>query len=155
MCKLDEYGNCDEETKNQEYCIFHKPNKSEKEAKEFYEKFLKKFKPKKERITVGLEEIERFIFEEAVDCRRYVFPEIPEGVDFSFVFSVFKGDARFENATFKGSASFEGATFEEGASFEDATFKGMADFRGKRGDFEYKFYDELNFSNTEFRRGVL
>ena len=168
MCKLEKYGNCDEETKDQEYCIFHKPNKSEEEAGEFYKKFLKKFKPKKERIIIDLvvmKEIERLIFEEAVDYRRYVFPEIPEGVDFSFAFSVFKGDARFEGATFeedasfegatfKGGASFKDATFEEGASFEDATFKGIADFRGKRRDFEYKFYDELNFSNTEFRRGV-
>ena len=246
MCKLERYGNCDEETKDQEYCIFHKPNKSEEEAREFYEKFLKKFKPKKEKKIiidlVDMKEIERLIFEEAVDYRRYVFPEIPEGVDFSFAFSVFKGDAQFENATFKGSASFEGATFEEGASFEDATFeedalfwraifkggasfwgaifkgrasflgtifkgiawfeearfeddalferatfeedalfwraifkgiawfkdatfekgawfedatfKGMADFLGKRVNFECKFYDELNFSNTEFRRGV-
>jgi len=158
MCKLEEYDNCDEETKDQEYCIFHKPNKSEEEAREFYEKFLKKFKPKKEKKIiidlVDMKEIERLIFEEAVDCRRYVFPEIPEGVDFSFAFSVFKGDARFEGATFKGSASFEDATFEKGAWFEDATFKGMADFLGKRVNFECKFYDELNFSNTEFRRGV-
>jgi len=42
MCKFERYGNCDEETKDQGYCIFHKPNKSEEEAREFYEKFLKK-----------------------------------------------------------------------------------------------------------------
>jgi len=201
MCKLEEYGNCDEETKEQEYCIFHKPNKSEEEAKKFYKKFLEKFKPKRE--ERGL------VFEEAVDCSGYVFPKIPEGVDFSFVFSVFKGDALFEEATFEGIAWFEGATFEgyagfggatferdalfeeatfkgdalfegttfkgnaefwwatfegiawfEGATFEGyaefwgATFEGIANFKEKRGDSEYKFYDDLDFSNTGFRKGV-
>jgi len=47
VCKCERFGNCDEETKNQEYCIFHKPRKNEKEAREFYEKLLKRFKPKK------------------------------------------------------------------------------------------------------------
>ena len=187
MCKLEKYGNCDEETKNQEYCIFHKPNKSEKEAKEFYEKFLKKFKPKKERITVGLEEIERLVFEEKVDCSGYVFPKIPESVDFSFVSSVFKGDALFKEATFEGIAWFKWAKFEgdvrfSGAKFEgvawfigttfegvagfgetifrggawfiEATFEGIANFRGKKEGSEYKFYSKLDFSNTEFRKGV-
>ena len=81
MCKFERYGNCDEETKDQEYCIFHKPNKSEEEAREFYEKFLKKFKPKKEKIWDEFEEEEkeRLVFEEGnymgkIDCSGYVFP---------------------------------------------------------------------------------
>ena len=154
MCKLEEYGNCDEETKEQEYCIFHKPNKSEEEAREFYEKFLKKFKPKKEIIRVSGREIERLVFEEAVDCSGYVFPKIPEGVEFSFAFSVFKGDATFEGATFKGVAWFERATFEGDAWFEGATFEGIANFWEKEEGSEYKFYSKLDFSNTEFRKGV-
>ncbi|NPA47942.1 MAG: hypothetical protein GXO14_04800, partial [Thermococci archaeon] len=43
MCKMAHFGNCDPETKDQEYCIFHKPNKSEEEAREFWEKFLLQF----------------------------------------------------------------------------------------------------------------
>ena len=39
---LERYGNCEEETKEQEYCIFHKPHKSEEEAREFYGENLKK-----------------------------------------------------------------------------------------------------------------
>lgn len=39
MCKLEVFGDCDPETKNQEYCIFHKPNKTEEEAREFWKKF--------------------------------------------------------------------------------------------------------------------
>jgi len=143
MCKFERYGNCDEETKDQEYCIFHKPNKSEEEAREFYEKFLKKFKPKKEKIWYGLEEIpaeEGLVFEEAVDCRGYVFPEIPEDkIDFSFEASVFRGETSFRDATFEGKAWFKGATFkgevrfdratfEEEAWFENATFKGKVTF---------------------------
>jgi len=49
MCKFERYGNCDEETKDKEYCIFHKPNKSEEEAREFYEKFLRKFKKREKK----------------------------------------------------------------------------------------------------------
>ena len=187
MCKLEEYGNCDEETKNNKYCIFHKPDKSEEEAKEFYRKFLEKFKSKKERITIESEEIERFIFEETVNCRGYVFPKIPKDIKFSFEYSVFKRDVsfygatfkrgvRFDKATFEGKASFYGATFEGEASFEGttfegdvlfswatfegnawfvgATFEGSVFFGGKRVDSKYKFYSKLDFSNTEFRKGV-
>ena len=177
MCRFEEYGNCDEETKNQEYCIFHKPNKSEEEAREFYEKFLKKFKPKKERIWDEFEEEEKesLVFEETVDCRRYVFPKIPWGFKLVFEYAIFKGDARFYGAifevaqfdgatfeggagfsmaTFEGHARFNGATFEEVAWFVGATFEGIADFREKEENSEYKFYCELSFSNAEFRKGV-
>ena len=228
MCKLERYGNCDEETKDQEYCIFHKPNKSEEEAREFYEKFLKKFKPKKEIIRVSGREIERLVFEEAVDCIKYAFPKIPKDVDFSFKYSIFRrdvlfdgatfegaalfiratfeGDALFVEVTFAGSALFVGVTYERLAAFTEATFKGfasfneaifkgftsfdkatfkghasfvratfkehvsfsatfkgnalfdgatfeeLANFRGKRE--KCKFYGELSFSNTEFRKGL-
>ena len=127
MCKLERYGNCDEETKDQEYCIFHKPNKSEEEAREFYEKFLKKFKPKKEKIWDKFER-ERLVFEETADYRGYAFPEIPKGVDFSFAHSVFKESARFDRATFEGDAIFVWATFEGDARFDEATFKGNVGF---------------------------
>jgi len=130
MCKLERYGNCDEETKDQEYCIFHKPNKSEEEAREFYEKFFKKFKPKKEIIRISGREIERLVFEETVNCGRYAFPEIPEDVDFSFEDSIFRRDVSFNGATFEGNASFVRATFEGDAWFWEVTFEGNAWFGG-------------------------
>ena len=122
MCKFERYGNCDEETKNQEYCIFHKPNKSEEEAREFYEKFLKEFKPKKEIIRVSGREIERLVFEEAVDCIKYAFPKIPKDVDFSFKYSIFRRDVLFSGVIFEGAALFIRATFEGDALFDKATF---------------------------------
>jgi hypothetical protein len=49
MCKLSHYGNCDPETEEEEYCIFHRPNKNEKEAEEFWRKFFDRFKPEEEK----------------------------------------------------------------------------------------------------------
>lgn len=113
MCKLEEYGNCDEETKEQEYCIFHKPDKNEIEAKEFYKKFLERFRHRKEKIKEKIKfkfksnllekffgenveiEVERFVFEEDVNCSGFVFPKTPKDFDFSFDSSIFKGLALF------------------------------------------------------------
>jgi len=127
MCKYEHYGNCDLETRDQEYCIFHKPDKNEDEAREFYRKFLRKFKHRKEKIVVKgkfvEKEVERLVFEDDVDCTGYVFPEVPDDVDFSFEYAIFKGDAYFSDATFKGNASFIKATFEKDASFSGVTFE--------------------------------
>ncbi|MFP4641987.1 MAG: potassium channel family protein [Dehalococcoidia bacterium] len=129
MCKLEKYGNCDEKTEDQEYCIFHKPGKNEEEAREFYEKFLDRFKPRKEKIMVqelGEEEkkeVERFVFGE-VGCSGYVFPEIPVDFEFSFKSSVFAGHALFTHATFQLDAQFSDTTFQELTWFGDATFEG-------------------------------
>ncbi|NJE49366.1 hypothetical protein [Thermococcus sp. 9N3] len=78
MCKMAHFGNCDPETADQEYCIFHKPNKSGEEAVEFYKKFLDRFKPHVEEIEVDGRKIKRFVFEKPVDARGFVFPEIPD-----------------------------------------------------------------------------
>ena len=131
MCRLEKYGNCDEETKEQEYCIFHKPNKSEEEAREFYEKFLDKFNPKKEKIwdELSRQEIERLVFQE-VDCRGYVFPEIPMDSKFSLEYAIFERDARFDGAEFEGDAWFRWVTFKGDAWFRWATFKRKAVFIG-------------------------
>ncbi len=168
MCKFEKYGNCDEETKDQEYCIFHKPNKNEEE-KEFYEKFLEKFKPKKEKIWDEFEEEEkeRLVFEEGnymgkIDCSGYVFPPFldleyavfKKNVDFTgatfegsvfFVHATFKRHASFSGATFKGLADFSFATFERGAGFYKATFKGPAGF----GSATFKGCTEFNGATFE------
>ncbi len=134
MCKYEHYGNCDPETKDQEYCIFHKPDKNEDEAREFYRKFLERFKPQKRKELViddlDVKEVEGLIFEDDVDCRGYVFPEVPDDVDFSFKCATFKGRAVFKEVTFEGDAVFEGAVFGRAAMFSEATFKGDAVFEG-------------------------
>ena len=167
MCKLEYYGNCDEETKDNEYCIFHKPDKNVDEAKEFYEKFLKRFKHKKEKIIderLGNEiERERLVFEGEVNCRGYVFPEnteyspiIPEYIEFPFYRAVFKRRADFEGATFEGDAYFERATFENDAMSIRTTFKGNAWFKGTtfKGDAWFEgatFKEYADFSRATFK----
>ncbi|CAD5244967.1 hypothetical protein [Thermococcus camini] len=76
MCRMAHFGNCDPETADQEYCIFHKPDKTEEEVIEFYRKFLKRFKPKIEEIEVDGEKKKRLVFKEPIDARGYVFPRI-------------------------------------------------------------------------------
>ena len=134
MCKLEEYGNCDEETREQEYCIFHKPDKNEIEAREFYKKFLERFRHRSEKVKIeeslGEKVIIRFVFEKDVNCAGYHFPEIPKDSNFSFEYAVFKGNAWFGGVTFKGNASFKGTVFEKYAEFDEATFEKNVNFGG-------------------------
>ncbi|EHR78087.2 hypothetical protein OCC_04495 [Thermococcus litoralis DSM 5473] len=115
MCKMAHFGNCDPDTANQKYCIFHKPNKSEEEAREFYRKFLERFKPRVEEIEVHGQKVKRLVFEELVDARGFVFPRIPnelikysdpEGNTLDEIFS-------FEWAVFKENVWFSYSNFEQ------------------------------------------
>jgi len=132
------FGNCDEnhDPEKEEYCIFHKPNKSEEEAVEFYRKFLERFKPRVEEIEVGGQKIKRLVFEKPVDARGFVFPEIPSvpikyednsgnkwDRRFSFKYAVFEGAVLFDNAIFKGLVCFTEAEFNHFASFDNTQFK--------------------------------
>ncbi|WP_297475473.1 pentapeptide repeat-containing protein [Thermococcus sp.] len=136
MCKRKDFGNCDPETADQEYCIFHKLNKSKEEAIKFYRKFLERFKPRVEEIKVNGRKIMRLVFEKPVDARGFVFPKIPsdpiEYTDdngnkwnqiFSFKYAIFEGAALFDNAIFEGLVCFTGAEFNHFASFDNAQFK--------------------------------
>ncbi|MCD6480722.1 MAG: pentapeptide repeat-containing protein [Thermoplasmata archaeon] len=126
MCKLSHYGNCDEETKNNEYCIFHKPNKNEDEAREFYEKFLKRFKHHKEKIAIGKKL--RYIFREKMYCAGFIFPEIPEDIDFSFEYAIFEKEVSFLKAIFEGETRFVGTTFKDQITFYETIFEGYVAF---------------------------
>jgi hypothetical protein len=105
MCKLNYYGNCDPGTEDEEYCIFHRPDKNEEEAEEFWRKFFDRFKPDEEEIEIEGEKIRRFIFNEDLNCSGYVFPKFPEGAKIGvkarpFYYSIFKGIAGFSEVTF-------------------------------------------------------
>ncbi|AIF69577.1 hypothetical protein PAP_05885 [Palaeococcus pacificus DY20341] len=171
MCKLEEhYGNCDEGTRNNEYCIFHKPNKDEKDAKEFYRKFLERFKPRVEEIGVDGGKKKRFVFEDDLKCQGFVFPEIPNGPieytdkdgnkwegKFSFEYALFKKDCKFyrarlsginfSNAQFLNKVSFFDARFYS-VIFKDAIFKGYVDFGTSQ------FYGISNFRGAKFKNGA-
>jgi len=151
---------CKEETlPNSEYCIFHKPNKNEDDAREFYEKFLKKFKHRIEKFHKKGKETERFVFEETLNCRRYIFPKTPDDVKSFFLYAIFKGNVEFSMATFngytgfldvifKGDASFLGTTFERSVEFGGTTFKGDVGFSNAI------FKRDASFLGTTFERSV-
>jgi len=146
------FGNCDPETTaDQEYCIFHKPNKSEEEAREFYRKFLERFKPRVEEIEIGERKIKRLVFEEPVDARGFVFPEIP---DVTIEYKDKEDNEwnqrfTFENAVFKNYVNFYQATFKGVISFEKAEFNGVVSFASVEFD---KF---VIFRHSEFKSGAL
>ncbi len=146
MCKLSHYGNCDRETKDNEYCIFHKPNKNEEEAREFYEKFLKKFKHRKEKIKDKFgEEITRYVFKENMNCRKFVFPEIPEDMDFIFRHAIFEGEADFRETKFEGSVRFTGTEFRNDVDFSGCKFRGNTYFDHTRFFGYYTAFKEVEF----------
>ncbi|NJD98265.1 hypothetical protein E3E26_00385 [Thermococcus sp. LS1] len=168
MCKMAHFGNCDPETADQEYCIFHKPNKSKEEAVEFYRKFLERFKPRVEEIEVDGRKTKRLVFEEPVDAREYVFPKIPdEPIEykdrngnkweqkFSFKYAVFKNTANFNKATFKEDVSFEQVHFEKGVDFIKSNFLGYADFSNavfhKDTQFAEATFEEIEFFGATFK----
>ena len=144
---------------DQEYCIFHKPNKTPVEAREFYEKFLEKTKPEK----IVKEKGDYYYWKE-LDCRGYVFPPTPAEYGEIFRNAVI-GSANCSNAVFEGKMVFEEATFEDDVdfskakfqdvSFSKAVFKGDADFRwalfGGETDFsEASFEGSADFSMASF-----
>ncbi len=138
----------------------------EKDPVEFYRQFLYKFKPKIEEIEVEGEKIKRLVFEKKLDCRGFVFPEIPderipygnEKVRFSFKYAEFKKPVNFYKTVFKGSMDFSGAVFREEAEFYSAKFY-WTNFRDtifeKYADFaKAQFYGKSNFMWAKFKRGV-
>ena len=127
MCKLESFGNCDPETKDREYCIFHKPNKSEEEARLFWRKFLERYKPKrKKEFDEHLKlEVEKLIFSSELNCKEFVFPDF---YGFGDIVFIFEENVDFENCTFEGYSYFDGSTFKKNANFRNATFKRPASF---------------------------
>ncbi|WP_297520282.1 pentapeptide repeat-containing protein [Thermococcus sp.] len=125
MCEMAHFGNCDPETADQEYCIFHKPNKTEEEAREFYNKFVLRF------FGYKLPWNEGWVFAGPVNANEFVFPELlktsnPQqktGEEFSFERAVFDGSVSFDNAIFEGLVCFTEAEFNHFASFDNAQFK--------------------------------
>jgi len=164
MCKMAHFGNCDPETADQEYCIFHKPDKTEEEAVEFYRKFLERFEHE---IILGIRHpavINSVVFKEELHCEGFVFPRnLPNnfelGVDLWWG-TVFEENAIFSEATFEGYALFAGAkfnaeawfdkvVFQDHANFVGATFKGLTMFS------EAYFEDEADFMGATFESVVM
>ncbi|AHF80429.1 Hypothetical protein TES1_1045 [Thermococcus paralvinellae] len=186
------FGNCDPEMADQEYCIFRKPDKDEKEARKFYNKLVLKFFGYVLNIKgIAVRKLENFEynlhfsknipvggttyshranyrFRLSLRCEKFVFPEIPTDVAFSFEYAIFEKKANFRSAIFIGYTTFEGAVFKNEAIFDSAIFKGntifeKAQFNGvsrfSDATFEMSAYFENSmfngnavFERTEFRR---
>ncbi|WP_258083755.1 pentapeptide repeat-containing protein [Thermococcus thermotolerans] len=166
MCRMERFGNCDPETKNQEYCIFHKPNKSEEEAREFWEKFFGTFKPKIEEREVDGRKQKVLVFEKPIDAKGFVFPDVPQKPIkvpigdskknfctrddcFDFRGAVFKEDVRFDDAVF-GHISFYSATFEKEAHFENITMS----FEGRKPVFRKTHFKGRAYFNNATLKNV-
>ncbi|NJE02189.1 potassium channel family protein [Thermococcus sp. JdF3] len=164
MCKMEHFGNCDPETADQEYCIFHKPNKSEEEAVEFWGKFFERFKPRIEEIEVDGKKIKRLVFEDYVECMGYVFPR-PAGEysDLFFQFSVFKRGVNFENSIFKWRISFRNSEFYDRPHFPESTldrpvkFPTIKEFIGylkQHSQDKFAILDGLMVPGVTFRNAI-
>ncbi len=166
MCEREDFGNCDEshDPKKEEYCIFHKPNKTEEEAVEFYNKFVLRF------FGYKLPWNEGWVFAGPVNANEFVFPKFPKTTDpqrktgekFSFDGAVFKSSVGFYNAGFEGSVSFDNAIFKGLVCFTEAEFNHFASFDNAQFKMEKveatkipKFCGIYETSIKEFQDGDL
>ncbi len=142
--------NCHEDYEDEEdYCLFHKPGKDEKEAKNFYTSIRKRCEV--------YEEENKSVFRTNLDFSGFFFPKTPEGLKPLFSESVFKERVVFGDATFEGLASFERAVFEKSAVFRKTEFNEPTDFnraifKGTAYFNNGDFIASCSFSKTKFEK---
>ena len=164
MCRMAHFGNCDPETADQEYCIFHKPDKTEEEAREFWKKFFERFGPKVEKREINGRRQKVLVFERPINAMGFVFPEMPsqpiemprgwkfcnrqyypECIDFRG--AIFDDYVNFYRAVFEDEISFENTVFKEDVLFSKAFFKKLVLFNGcsfnGKGNKLPKIYTEI------------
>lgn len=154
MCEKESFGNCDPETRHQQYCIFHKPGKTREEAREFYQKILELYKPRRKKVKISGRVIERLVFDGVVNFEGFVFPEPPPEYDEPFFKNaVFEGEALFSRCVFEGYASFDNVEFRAGAWFDSVVFGSGASFYDARFR-EYANFDSAEFKDVIFERAI-
>ena len=121
-CKKAEYDSCGPIKDGDDYCLFHKPDKSNEEAGEFYERLKGQAIEQADKDGKS-----RLVFKNEVNWKGYVFPW-DERTTFSN--AIFESWANFSYATFKSEAYFKKATFIRGVNFKTAIFKNLANFSG-------------------------
>lgn len=158
---------CDKQVwKDGNYCIYHKSDKNEEEAREFYRRIRQEASEPEGEIIEDEEgeEHRRWVFEGEIDWRGYRFPDTPSdgaqsrpshtppvgdfkpaGGDIHIEIK-FEDDVNLRDTSFEGMAGFFGAKFEGVSDFEEATFEGITSFFGA------KFEKKANFQNTSFER---
>lgn len=135
ICKIDECGR--EALNDSEYCLFHKPNKSDKESNDFYRSLLD---------NAFLEENNNISYYSRLDCNKFVFPPIKSRSETNNIFynSVFRGVVNFDKAIFEGKMDYCNVKFENRVIFNGAQFKGIVLFDNVH------FKEDTTFINTEF-----
>ncbi len=153
-CRQDEFGNCST-SESEGYCLFHKPEKSRKETRMFFDELLGQNSVRIESNKKGQKYL---VFESSVDWRGYVFPDSNEqsglrGNTFQNV--RFNGDVNLQKSIFEGATDFSYAHFARSVNFQRAIFKDRVRFScAKFADvsvFSHAvFEDEASFQNTVF-----
>lgn len=158
-----DYEGCNKQAlRDSEHCIFHKPDKNEEEAREFYHRIRQEArKPEGEIVEGGFRgEHREWVFEKAVDWKGYKFPDTPQKREedqllFTFMYINFGGKVRLSDSKFESEIDFRYATFERNANFRYATFEkranfGRSTFKKEAGFGKTKFCESVDFRNTEF-----
>ena len=147
-----EYEGCDEPAlENSDKCTFHKPDKNEEEAKEFYKSIRQEARKPEGEIVKGKEEegVKKWVFEKELDWSGYRFPELPSDNNlshklFTFNEAIFKKEISCKETLFSGDLFFKGAKFEAESNFHNSVFKGDLFFGGTT------FEGEASFDNAIF-----
>ena len=147
------YEGCEEKAlEGSECCIFHKPDKNEEEAREFYKKIRQEAREPEGEIFEDEEgeEHKRWVFEEEVNWTGFYFPSIPDEQEteakcFSFLRAKFRKSVKFNHAHFVDIVTFGRARFENKVKFKNTHFNGPATFFT-----DIDFEDEVSFRNAEF-----
>lgn len=123
----------------EEYCLFHKPDKTEIESRKFYSKlqdFRERISGQKE---INIQQNLEYKFE-GVDFTGFIFPDSPRGISPIFRFvkfnkiaffnhAIFEYRPLFSKSVFNAIVSFRNTTFEHGAVFKNTKFKMDAEFQ--------------------------
>jgi len=141
--------------KESKYCIFHASaeEKTEKEFKKAYEKYLDEIEIKKEKYN-----FEKFIFIGDEFNFGKNFNSLYYSV-FNFKNAIFEGCTLFLEESFNGEVNFTNATFNREAQFTLSTFNHRTYFRNavfndKVSFAEVIFNGPVNFENANFNRQV-
>lgn len=171
-----EYKGCNEPAlENSGKCIFHKPDKNEREAREFFKLIRQEARePEGELVENREEDVKKWVFEKDLDWSGYRFPGIPtdknnKGKTFTFNEAEFKQGIDCKGATFQGDPVFRGAEFKSSSNFHNSEFKGNIFFGGAKFEgrasfdntvfggvtgFEASFYDVASFGGVQFKDRV-
>lgn len=130
---------CNENTKNDDYCIFHDERHCIEHPNEVEEQFCQKLRM----LAVAAKKIE---------CMGYNIPamriEFSLDSDISFRNAIFHGGITFVNISTGNNVDFTGAEFSSCVEFENCTFNGESKFYGT------KFKSMTNFKNIGFRNAL-